>query len=110
MHKLFNFQADTYGSGGKKYLKSYTLLWAILAIVGLYGALMYSAIFFGIFTVGLFLIFCNSRTEEKNMPTPTPIPVPPSASVTSLTCPNCGAALEAGAVFCPRCGGKVRRE
>lgn len=91
-------------------MKSYTLLWAVLAIVGLYGAIRYSAVFFGLFTAGLFLILYNRRTEEKNTPIPMTTPTPLSKSVASVTCPNCGMALEAGTAFCPRCGAKVNKE
>ena len=95
-------------------MKSYTLMWAVLAIVGLYGALMYSAVFFGLFTVSLFLIFYSrggadkayNRVREENTPTLTPQP----ANVAALACPNCGMVLEAGASFCTRCGARVSKE
>jgi hypothetical protein len=102
-------------------LKSYTILFSILALLGLYGALKYSAVFFGLFTVGFFLALYNYKTEEKNLPVPQyteeknihmPVPqsTPLSASVVSLSCPNCQMELDAGVAFCPRCDAKVRKD
>ena len=93
----------------------------MLALLGLYGALKYSAVFFGFFTVGFFLALLNYKTEEKNLPVPQStdeknihVPVaqsiPLSASVVSLSCPNCEMELDSGVAFCPRCGAKVRKD
>ncbi|MFH0896649.1 MAG: zinc ribbon domain-containing protein [Candidatus Bathyarchaeota archaeon] len=68
---------------------------------------MESSIFFGLFTIGIFLILYSRRTEEKHTPTPISTPV---VSSTSITCPNCGAALDVGATFCAQCGGRARKE
>jgi len=95
-------------------LKPTIVLWAVLAIAGLLGALRFSAFFFGFFTVGIFLIIYDliSKREEQPLPSPQPSPsiIPPTTTPPSQTCPNCGMVLEAGAAFCPRCGGKVRKE
>ena len=81
-------------------------LWVVLAIVGLFEALTSSAFFFGFFTLGLFLIFYDLRTKRESKP------APPSVTIASSThvCQNCGMILEAGAAFCPRCGGRVKKE
>ena len=81
-------------------MRYYPALWAALVIVGLYGALRFSAIFFGLFTMGLFLIVYDFRTKEQITPT--------FESTASQTCPNCGISLEASGTFCPNCGEKVR--
>ena len=73
-----------------------------MVIVGLYGALRFSTIFFGLFTVGLFLIAYDFRTKEQSTPT--------LESIAVQTCPNCGMPFEADGTFCPKCGEKMRRE
>ena len=80
------------------------MLGVVLVVVGLFGALRFSALLFGLFTTGLFLIFSDLRTKGKNYP-PTALP-----DTTSLTCPNCRIVLEGDVAFCPQCGKKVRWE
>jgi len=89
------------------------VLWVVLVIVGLLGALRHSAVFFGLFTVGLFLLLYDLTTKRVK-PSPTTqlspsTPPTPTIAPSTPTCPNCGMALEAEASFCPRCGEKVRK-
>lgn len=94
-------------------MRASTVLWVVLAIVGLFGALRFSAVFFGLFTVGLFLIFYDLSTKRgKPQLTVQPSPSrPPTTSIapSTPTCPNCGMVLKAEAAFCPQCGWKVRK-
>jgi hypothetical protein len=69
---------------------------------------MFSAFFFGFFTVGIFLILYDLRKRtlplsRSNLQTSQSTIMVPSTAV----CPNCGMDLLAQADFCPRCGEKV---
>jgi hypothetical protein len=94
-------------------VKIYVVLGVILAALGAFGALVYSSIFFGFFTSGVFLVaydFLTEKEEKKGERQITeatataPSPQPPSARSFPRFCPNCGSKLDANIRSCPLCG------
>ena len=75
---------------------------------------MYSAVFFGLFTASLFLIFINRGTGQKMNETSADKKIVPTltprVNIAILVCPNCGSVLEADAYFCTQCGIKVKKD
>jgi hypothetical protein len=89
----------------------YVVLGVILAALGAFSALVYSSIFFGFFTSGIFLVAYDLLTEKEEKKGEqqiseaiAPAPQPPSARSFPKFCPNCGAKLEANVRSCPLCG------
>jgi hypothetical protein len=86
-------------------LKLSTIFWVIIAISGFFAAFRYSAVFFGLFTTGIFLIIYELKTKpmypEKTKSQPS------TFTPTINSCLNCGTILKAEVDFCPRCGEKV---
>lgn len=94
-------------------MKIYVVLGVILAALGAFGALVYSSIFFGFFTSGIFLVTYDLLTEKEEKKgkrqitestATAPSPQPPSASSFPRFCPNCGSKLDANIRSCPLCG------
>jgi hypothetical protein len=91
-----------------------TIIGIFLSIVGFFGTLRFSAIFFGFFMAGLFLLIYTVIPKSKLSPTKLTgfsssestkrytIPV-------SRFCPQCGAELDVNQDFCLFCGDKVRK-
>lgn len=87
------------------------ILGFVLVIAGIFGALIYSAVFFGFFTVGLFLILTHliaKSSPAESLPSQT---LSTSiAGATSKTCLNCGKEIDGMADFCAHCGNKVAKK
>jgi hypothetical protein len=91
-----------------------SIIGIFLSILGFFGALRFSSIFFGIFMAGLFLLIYSLIIKTE---------VPPIQQISltltestiqyteqlSLFCPKCGAELDRQKGFCPFCGDKVRK-
>lgn len=86
-----------------------------LSIVGIFGALRFSSIFFGIFMVGLFLLIYSILPKKNKMPPSNSMSYPlTESSIQTPTSPSrfcykCGAELHEQHEFCPLCGVKVRK-
>jgi len=98
-------------------MRVYVVVGLILLGIGLFGALLSSAIFFGMVTSGVFLIaYTLFTTTEAGQGEPhastarAPPGQPPSTPVAASFCSNCGAKLEQNARTCPSCGHKLGRE
>ena len=95
-------------------MKILPIIGIILSILGFFGALLLSSIFFGFFTVGLFLIIYSSITKKEVPPTLQESPTltkPTTQPIEQLLrfCPKCGSELDMIEDFCPFCGEKVKK-
>jgi ribosomal protein S27AE len=95
-------------------VKGFSIIGASLSIIGFVGALYFSPIFFGIFTVGLFLVVYGLTVKKEEGPQKirgSPSLKKPAEYVEQLTrfCPICGGELDKGEEFCPLCGEKVKK-
>lgn len=95
-------------------MKIYVVLGIILAALGVFGALVYSSIFFGFFTSGVFLVVYDLLTEKEGekgerqvSEVTAPAPQSPLAMSFPKFCPNCGVKLEANVHSCPLCGKQI---
>jgi hypothetical protein len=91
-----------------------SIIGVFLSILGFFGAIRFSSIFFGIFLVGLFLIIYNSNTKKEELSfsqKSTTLTKPSSHSVykPKRFCTLCGAELSKSEDFCPICGDKVKK-
>jgi hypothetical protein len=87
------------------------IFWVLLAIFGFFGALRYSAFFFGLFTTGIFLIIYELRRKPtRTVKTRPQTTIYKHITPTTNNCLNCGMALKPEVGFCPRCGKKVIKE
>ena len=100
-------------------MKIYVVSGVILAALGAFGALVYSPIFFGFFTSGVFLAAYDLLTEKEEKKgerqiteatSTVPASQPPSAIVFPNFCPNCGSKLEVNVRSCPLCGKQLGEE
>jgi len=95
-------------------VRGFSIIGAFLSIIGFIGALYFSPIFFGIFTVGLFLVIYGLTVKREDTSKIRGLPSlgkPTAQTIKQLTrfCSNCGAELDKGEEFCPLCGEKVKK-
>jgi hypothetical protein len=87
------------------------ILGVALIIIGILGALLYSTVFFGFFTVGLFLLIQKFIVKTSSAePRPTSAPSISIVATSLKTCPNCGKEIDSKADFCAHCGNKVNNK
>lgn len=92
-------------------MRRYGTVGGLLAALGGCGALVFSPIFFGFFTSGIFLIAYDlltvkveSRGERQGSMAQAPASPLPIAKAIPQFCPNCGVKLEGHVQGCPLCG------
>ena len=87
-------------------MKYYLFFGILLLIIGFFGILRSFSLFFGFFTLGIFLIAYTffSRPEEQKAELPVSKP-------TRLSfCSQCGTQLESKTLYCPLCGKRLEEE
>lgn len=87
-------------------MKYYLFFGILLIIIGFFGILRSFSLFFGLFTLGIFLIAYTffSRPEEQKEELQVSKLSPPSF------CSECGTRLESKTLYCPLCGKKLEEE